>query len=105
MKIREICRGGFFTAAELRLLEALSGPRMEDFLQRLGIRLANEFPSISDELERRRNQRRRKRLIPAGRGGIGSAPPPDMAAAPAEPPVTDAAGPRAAAPVGMGGLT
>ena len=105
MKISEICRGGFFTATELRLLEGLGYMRASEILRRLRIGSESELTDISDELERRRRQRRKKRLIPAGPGGIGSPPPRDTAIAPAEAPAADAAGPAPGTPVGSGGTT
>jgi len=103
MKIREICGRGLFTEIDRRFFEALADREFERLIEQVYIRFGTEFPSIADELERRRRQRRDKRVHPSGAGGIGS-PPNEVAAAPAaDAPAADAGGGAAAAPIGMAG--
>jgi hypothetical protein len=104
MKIQEICDRGLFTETDRRFFEALADREFERLIEQVYIRFGKEFPSpsIADELERRRRQRRNKRVHPSGAGGIGS-PPSEVAAAPAaDAPAADAGG-GAAAPIGMAG--
>jgi hypothetical protein len=101
MKIREICDRGLFTENDRRFFEVLAGREFEELIEQFSIRFGTEVrsPSIADELERRRRQRRDKRVHPSGAGGIGS-PPDEVAAAPA---AADAGGGTAAAPIAMAG--
>ena len=97
MKIREICNRGLFTETDLRLLKTLADREIEALIQ------FGPEPSLVQELERRREERRKKNPLTGG-PGISSPPSNEVPAASAEAPA-DAAGSADAASTAMGGPT
>src|SRR5260370_38700966 len=96
MKIREICNRGLFTETDLRFFKTLADREIAALIQ-----FGPEHPSLVQELERRREERRKKNPLIGG-PGISSPPSNDVAATSAEAPA-DAAGPAASAPLALGG--
>ena len=111
MKIREICNRHRFTAADVKALSHLGIETLPEWLVEtlfggFGTQLVIASPSLldhehelSDELERRGRQRRRRRPFATGPAEVNSPSQNDAAAAPA----VDAGTADAAAPMAMGG--